>query len=164
MAENSEQIQPLNDHTNEQENVCHLNPISDPQTNSPTESDINLTDEADSSESELNGTNFRYFKVLNEDGTSSGRYTGTPKIAASKAFTTRLQKMNEANPELDLDSLEYPFIITLRESTRGSDQKVYTYEAFRVKLEHPEEIPIGVTGKSIVISHKNIVKRINAEV
>lgn len=62
----------------------------------------------------------RYFKLINEDGSTKGRYTGeTPKQAASKGYTKMLQQMKKDGEKIPKHSIIY-----LRESTRGSQKNL----------------------------------------
>lgn len=102
----------------------------------------------------------RYFKLMNKDGTTYGRYVGdTPKQAASKGYTKFLQKL-----KVDKKKIPGETIIYLRESTRGSNRKVYGYSASRVKLDEPQELNIldKVTGetKKIVYNYRNRIKKV----
>lgn len=106
-------------------------------------------------------TGDRYFKVIDEkSGKTFGRYTGeTPKQAASKSFTKLLQKMKESGKGAPKNVK-----IFLRESTRGSNRKVYGYTASRVKLSEPQELKIvdKETGdeKTITYNYRNKIHKI----
>jgi len=103
----------------------------------------------------------RYFKLIDAKTLKSyGRYTGeTPKQAASKGFTKLLQKFKEQkkNPPKEMT-------IYLRESTRGSNRKVYGYSAIRQKLDEPQELEIKdkETGevKTITYQYRNKIKKV----
>lgn len=104
----------------------------------------------------------RYFKLIDAKTEETyGRYTGdTPKQAASKAFTKMLQKLKANGKHPPKQSTT----IYLRESTRGSSRKSYGYEAFRQKLDEPQELVItddktGVT-KTITYHYRNRIKKV----
>ena len=76
----------------------------------------------------------RYFKLLQENGLYGGRFTAKiPKEAASKAFTNIIQKKN-LNP-----SESNPMIITIIESSRGSDRKIFKFNAQRNRCDPPKK-------------------------
>lgn len=96
----------------------------------------------------------RSFKVQlpgNEDYT--GRFTGwTPYQAANKALSRYFRSTTEPQPVVTF---------SIRESTRGSHHKIYTYEGMRVKLEKPVKYTIGGEGgEEIVKRHKNQLKKV----
>lgn len=103
----------------------------------------------------------RYFKLLDKGGSKSiGRYTGeTPKQAASKAFTKLSQKLKNDGKKIPKENQ-----IFLRESTRGSNRKVYGYSASKNKLKTPQELHIKdkVTGekKTIIYNYRNNIRKI----
>ncbi|XWV25776.1 hypothetical protein QJ857_gp1312 [Tupanvirus soda lake] len=136
-----------------------------PTTNTIIDSECSDSDE--NSSNNFNNTKpspnkVRYFKLIDTTtGKASGRYTGnTPKQAASKSFTSMLQKFKT-------NGIEIPqkIIIYLGESTRGSSRKIYAYEASRVKLPEPLEFIIRDqdTGesKTIVYLYRNQIKKIS---
>jgi len=105
----------------------------------------------------------RYFKLINSEGETYGRYTGdTPKQAASKGFTKMVQKMKSTG-----ETIPKKMKIYLRESTRGSLRKIYGYEAARLKLPQPQKLEIKdkETGKKKVITYKyrNKIKKIQVD-
>ncbi len=105
----------------------------------------------------------RYFKIVNEDGSSHGRYTGdTPKQAASKGYTKMIHKMKKSGEKLPKRSIIY-----LRESTRGSPKKIYGYEATRQKLDKPQELKIANSGtgesKTIKYKYRNKIKKVQVD-
>lgn len=103
----------------------------------------------------------RYFKLIDAKTLKSfGRYTGeTPKQAASKGFTKLLQKLKENGKTVPKETTIY-----LRESTRGSNRKVYGYSASRQKLPEPQELVIKdkETGeeKTITYHYRNKIKKV----
>lgn len=103
----------------------------------------------------------RYFKIIDhKTGKTYGRYTGdTPKQAASKAYTKKVQRLKKMGKTPSKRSQ-----IILRESTRGSARKVYAYEAYRQKLPEPQNLDItdketGIT-KQIVYHYRNKIRKI----
>lgn len=107
----------------------------------------------------------RYFKIVGTDGQMTGRYSGsTPKQAASKAFTKVLQQNQMITDGNDRDSCIETTKIILRESTRGSNRKMYAYTASRIKLSEPNRMEIRDvhSGKSTYIEYdyQNKVKEI----
>jgi len=103
----------------------------------------------------------RYFKLVDaRTNKSYGRYTGeTPKQAASKGYTKLLQKLKLKGKTAPKDTVIY-----LRESTRGSNRKVYGYSASRQKLPEPQELVIKdkETGeeKTITYHYRNKIKKV----
>jgi hypothetical protein len=104
--------------------------------------------------------NSRYFKMVNsKDMSTTGRYTGeTPKQAASKGYTKLIQSYKK-----DGKAIPSKTNIFLRESTRGSNKKIYGYSASRVKLDKPQtlQIPDGKGDvKEITYHYRNKIKKI----
>lgn len=108
----------------------------------------------------------RTFKIKTNDGTFNSRIIGkTPKQAALKA----LSKINEhtvnggSNYEiLENDDKFNIFKFTIRETTRLSPHKEYTYTGYRKELETPAVYKIKtVDGKTkeIINKYKNIVEK-----
>jgi hypothetical protein len=103
----------------------------------------------------------RFFKLIDpKTHKPFGRYTGdTPKQAASKGYTKLLQKYKEQKKTAPKEMTIY-----LRESTRGSNRKVYGYSAIRQKLPEPQELSIKdkETGKIKVITYnyRNKIKKV----
>jgi len=106
--------------------------------------------------------NARFFKAIdNAGGPSIGRYTGgTPKQAASKAFTKMVRKMKA----LDGKVPKQPVKLYIKESTRRGPQKMYAYSASRNKLKVPQELIITdkMTGeeKKITYRYRNNIRKI----
>lgn len=107
------------------------------------------------------GKKSRFFKAINEkDGKGHGRYTGdTPKQAASKGYTKFIQRLKAEGKAIPKTTKIY-----LRESTRGSNRKVYGYIASRVKLDEPQELTIkdNATGekKMITYNYRNKIHKV----
>ena len=100
----------------------------------------------------------RSFKVrLPGSSVFEGRFTGlTPYQAANKALT-KLYKLNKNK------NLSKQVTFTIRESTRGSKKKEYTYNGNRSKLSTPVSYDItdskGVT-KTITKQFKNTLTKV----
>jgi hypothetical protein len=100
----------------------------------------------------------RSFKVrLPGSSVFEGRFTGlTPYQAANKALT-KLYKLNKNK------NLSKQVTFTIRESTRGSKKKEYTYNGNRTKLSTPVSYDItdskGVT-KTITKQFKNTLTKV----
>lgn len=100
----------------------------------------------------------RSFKVkLPETDTYIGRFTGlTPYQAANKALTKYYKENKNKNVSTQVT-------FTIKESTRGSKKKEYTYNGNRTKLTTPVSYPItdsnGVT-KTIVKQFKNTLTKV----
>jgi hypothetical protein len=81
-----------------------------------------------------------------ESGFVGGRYNSkTPGGAAKKAATRLFRTTNKK-------SLKF----TIRQTTQGSDKKLYKYEAKRVKLAKP--VIIKIKGNEIKYEYKTEVK------
>ena len=107
----------------------------------------------------------RYFKIVDDDGTSYGRFQGkTPKQAANKAFTAITRKAkNKAHQEGEIFNDEYDCSFTVRECTRGKrGKKMYHYIGKREKLNNPIMVHIcdncGIIQKTIMYKYMNNVK------
>ena len=81
-----------------------------------------------------------------ETGFSGGRYKSkTPSGAAKKAASRIFKSTNKKI-----------ITLTIRETTQGSDKKLYKYEAKRIKLAKP--IIIKIKGNEIKYEYKTEVK------
>ena len=81
----------------------------------------------------------------------TGRYSGKkPKQAANKAYSSIVRKkgIKGGGPSIRF---------TIKECTRGSKQKTYAYDANRIKLDNPVQVPIkgSEDGKVIVYNYSN---------
>jgi hypothetical protein len=97
---------------------------------------------------DIKGPNgLRYFK-LDYEGNISGRYSGKkPKQAANKAYSSVVKKEG-----LQKGGAKIQF--SIKECTRGSKQKKYTYDAERVELDIPVEVTIkGTNGEEKLIKY-----------
>ena len=80
-----------------------------------------------------------------ESGFVGGRYNSkTPSGAAKKAATRLFRSTNKK-------SLKF----TIRQTTQGSDKKLYKYEAKRIKLNKP--VIVTIKGKEIKYEYKTVV-------
>lgn len=103
----------------------------------------------------------RFFKLIDENDDSTGRFSGNkPKQAANKALTAIIKKMNATNS--DVDSIGMSITFKIKECTRGSKHKEYTYSGFRQKLEEPMRVTIGSGDEKKIIEYKfsNKVKKL----
>lgn len=104
-------------------------------------------------EKEIHG--LRYFKLV-YNGNTSGRYSGRkPKQAANKAYSSVIKKEGLKNGGGKIQ-------FSIKECTRGSKQKRYTYDASRVKLDNPVEVNIvGADGKekNIIYNYNNVLQK-----
>jgi hypothetical protein len=98
----------------------------------------------------------RFFKLITAGGDAHGRFSGNkPKQAANKALTAIIKSMGSE----DAKDKVIPF--TIKECTRGSRTKLYSYTGHRVELETPMEVRIGKGDDEKVIKYKftNQVKK-----
>lgn len=92
----------------------------------------------------------RYFKYIDPvtDLPKSAPLSGTPKLAASKAFTKRIREIRDVGG----DNTQ-PIKISLIETTIGCSRQRYHFICKRVPLENPQSITI--MGKTITYFFKN---------
>ena len=91
---------------------------------------------------------------VQERGTYSiNRATGSPRSAASKAFTQLCEKRRMKG------QCEVRFAI--RETTQGSNKKVYFYHGKRVTLKKPKVVERD--GREIKYGHKNLIKSLGSD-
>jgi hypothetical protein len=91
-------------------------------------------------------SNNTYTIEKSESGFTGGRYNSkTPGGAAKKAATRLFKNTNKKILNL-----------TIRQTTQGSNKKLYKYEAKRIKLDKP--IIIIIKGKEVKYKYKTIVK------
>lgn len=96
----------------------------------------------------------RIFTIVDfpEKGQTYGSYSGSnPRRAASKAFTRLAKFYNFKNSTNDYKYINF----TIRETTKSSANKEYTYYGTRVKLFKPTVV--NINGKSIKYNYKNII-------
>jgi hypothetical protein len=85
----------------------------------------------------------RYFK-LDFEGEVGGRYSGKkPKQAANKAYSSIVKKkgMEGGGPKIQF---------SIKECTRGSRQKTYTYDGQRIELDNPVVVNIKKGDKKTI--------------
>jgi hypothetical protein len=112
----------------------------------------------------------RTFKIKSVDGTFKSRLIGsTPKQAAMKALSIIHNSFH--NNTKDNNKIEVikgggdqntRFKFTIRETTRLSSHKEYTYTGYREKLKTPAEYTIKSSNgdtKTIVNKYKNVVEK-----
>ena len=92
--------------------------------------------------------NSRYFKIY-DNGAEHGRFKSkTPKQAASKAFTSIIKGLDKTK------KIEF----SIRECTRGSKCKVFSYVGQKLEYDNPIEVTIG--NKIVKFKHSNTIYRI----
>ena len=100
----------------------------------------------------------RTFKIKLEDDKFCSRITGnTPKQAASKALTLLINQKKQNGK-----SIKGKVQFTIRETTRGSKGKEYTYLGEKVKLKQPTTYSIRSANgevKEIVNKFKNVIEK-----
>ncbi len=97
----------------------------------------------------------RSFTIIDfpKKGSEYGRYlANTPQRAASKAFTQLARIINLKN-----ENNKNHMVFSIRETSQGSDNKIYTYIGTRVELAEP--IVKTIAGKKVVYKFKNIVAK-----
>lgn len=88
---------------------------------------------------ELHVPKVRFFTLINTDETMIGRFKGKiPLQAARKAFRTFCNNNIINNGDF------YDF--SIKETTRGSDKRIYSYSAKRIELANPIECYYGSSG------------------
>lgn len=96
----------------------------------------NQNDNQDDNQEEKGARNgLRFFK-LDFEGEVCGRYSGKkPKQAANKAYSSIVKKrgMQGGGPKIQF---------SIKECTRGSRQKTYTYDGERIELDEPVVVDI----------------------
>lgn len=97
----------------------------------------------------------RSFTIVDfpEKGNEYGRYLSkSPHNAASKAFSqlARIVNLKNSNKKNHL-------VFSIRETTQGSNNKVYTYIGTRVELNEP--ITKNIAGRQVVYRYKNIISK-----
>ncbi|MBA42668.1 MAG: hypothetical protein CMF62_01490 [Magnetococcales bacterium] len=103
----------------------------------------------------------RYFKVIYGGGEAHGRFSGSkPKQAANKALTSILKELKneKKNTKGKID-------FQIRECTRGSKCKEYSYVGERRKLDQPLEVQLKKVlddsgkPKTIKYAYENVVRK-----
>lgn len=108
-----------------------------------------------------NNKDMRHFVLVEVNGRhvqdrgvySINRESGSPRSAASKAFTQLCEKRRMKG------QCEIRFAI--RETTQGSKKKVYFYHGKRVTLKKPKVVERD--GREIKYAHKNLIKSLGSE-
>ena len=101
----------------------------------------------------------RTFKIKVNDNEYCSRITGhTPKQAASKALTLIInqKKVTGGGP------IKGKTLFTIRETTRGSKQKEYSYQGEKMKLTTPTTYKIKSSNgevKEIVNRFRNVIEK-----
>lgn len=103
----------------------------------------------------------RYFKIAHVSAPaqkyksmrkfSPGRYSGDPEAAAKKAFGRQCRGKKVKGV--------CTFAVTMKETTQGSDKKLYSYRMSREKLNKP--IKVDRDGVKVVYKYKTVVKPLN---
>lgn len=103
----------------------------------------------------------RYFKLIYGGREAQGRYGGRkPKQAANKAFSSVQKDMKKKGIQEEQIGNKINFAI--RECTRGSDNKTYTYVGVRQALGNPVKVEIknnDGTTKDIIYKFQNKIKK-----
>jgi hypothetical protein len=107
----------------------------------------------------------RYFKIIEPVSNPNffnghGRYRGsTPKQAASKAYSKYVQDMKSQGQPININN---PITIKIKELTRGSKHKIYTYTAKRLMFLNPVEVHINGFNNQhhVTYKYKNLIKKI----
>lgn len=95
----------------------------------------------------------RFFRLLKQDGQTSGRYCGKkPKQAANKILTAIVKGKKKQKKQT-----VGPFTFTIVECTRGSKHKTYSYTGGRRKLDKPAIVEKD--GKAIEYKFKNYLNK-----
>lgn len=108
-----------------------------------------------------NNKDMRHFVLVEVNGRhvqdrgvySINRDSGSPRSAASKAFTQLCERRRSKG------QCEVRFAI--RETTQGSKKKVYFYHGKRVTLKKPKVVERD--GREIKYGHKNLIKSLGSE-
>ena len=111
-----------------------------------------------------NNKDMRHFVLVEVNGRhiqdrgiySINRESGSPRSAASKAFTQLCEKRRMK------DKCEVRFAI--RETTQGSKKKVYFYHGKRVSLKKADvKVIERDDGTQVKFTHKNLIKSLGSE-
>lgn len=104
----------------------------------------------------------RTFKICRENGEFSSRLIGkTPKQAANKALTALFREAIRTGAYKG-DAGGFKADFTIRETTRRSNGKEYSYSGMREKLSQPTvyRIVVGEEVKEIVNNYRNSVMKV----
>jgi hypothetical protein len=103
-------------------------------------------------------SNKRTFKIKLNDTEFCSRITGnTPKQAASKALTLLINQKKQQGKQG-----KGKIVFTIKETTRGSKGKEYSYQGEKVKLKQPTTYKIKSSNgeiKEIVNKFKNVIEK-----
>ena len=106
----------------------------------------------------------RTFKICRENGEFSSRLIGkTPKQAANKALTALFREAIRSGAYKVVDAVGgFKADFTIRETTRRSNGKEYSYSGMREKLSQPTvyRIVVGEEVKEIVNNYRNSVMKV----
>lgn len=135
------------------ENVENVKSVA---TEVPTETVV--TDTVQEGGAKKSQAKKRTFKIKIEENEFCSRITGTtPKQAASKALTLLLNQKKKAGK-----AVKGKVSFTIKETTRGSKGKEYSYQGEKVKLKTPTTYTIKSANgeeKTIVNKFKNIIEK-----
>lgn len=124
-----------------------------PTTTTPAETDINQTGGSKKK---------RTFKIKLGDNEFCSRITGhTPKQAASKALTLIVNQKKQTGGK----AAKGKVIFTIKETTRNSKGKEYTYQGEKIKLKQPTTYKIRSPSgemKEIVNRFRNVIEKYQA--
>ena len=96
-------------------------------------------------------SNNTYTIEKSESGFVGGRYNSkTPGGAAKKAATRLFKNTNKKVIKF-----------TIRQTTQGSDKKLYKYEAKRIKLDKP--VVITIKGNEIKYEYKTVITALKGD-
>jgi len=103
-------------------------------------------------------SNKRTFKIKLNDNDFCSRITGnTPKQAASKALTLLINQKKQQGK-----AAKGKIVFTIKETTRGSKGKEYSYQGEKIKLKQPTTYKIKSSNgeiKEIVNKFKNVIEK-----
>lgn len=131
--------------TNKKRILKEINNETDVKNNQTVVSEQQTTEEE-------NGSRNRFFKLIEDTENAknaTGRYSGNkPKQAANKALTAIIKRMDAT------DVIGKEIVFRIKECTRGSKQKIYTYTGFRQQLDKPMKVKIGIGDDEKFIEYK----------
>jgi len=124
----------------------------------PTVVDATVEQVVDTGAEQKGGSKKRTFKIKLADTEFCSRITGsTPKQAASKALTLLINQKKKAGKPIKGKQ-----VFTIKETTRGSKGKEYSYQGEKVKLKTPTTYSIKSSNgevKTIVNKFKNVIEK-----
>jgi hypothetical protein len=120
--------------------------------------DATVEQVVDTGAEQKGGSKKRTFKIKLADTEFCSRITGsTPKQAASKALTLLINQKKKAGKPIKGKQ-----VFTIKETTRGSKGKEYSYQGEKVKLKTPTTYSIKSSNgevKTIVNKFKNVIEK-----